>query len=197
MKRQAAGHFAQSKLAFYADFMLCPGVIGAMAAVAWIGGARREAPDFATALVAGAIAWTLIEYALHRFVLHRVPPFRAWHAVHHAVPRELIGAPAWLSPLLLLTLFTLTWRFEDLVLACGVAAGVAAGYLVYVSIHYATHHLPGLQWAWLRQLRCDHALHHRSVVPCNFGVSTRLWDRVFGTAAVGRTVSPGPTRTGR
>ncbi|GAB1426064.1 hypothetical protein MASR2M16_32980 [Thauera terpenica] len=33
--------------------------------------------------LAGLVGWTLIEYLLHRFMLHRVEPFRAWHVEHH------------------------------------------------------------------------------------------------------------------
>lgn len=49
------------------------------------------------AAVAGLAGWTAIEYAMHRFVLHGMPPFRAWHALHHARPSARIGAPTLLS----------------------------------------------------------------------------------------------------
>ena len=181
----------RQKAGFYADFVLSPGVIAGLLIEAWMAGSQREAHAFGAAFVAGIVAWTLTEYALHRFVLHATPPFRCWHELHHAAPRQLIGAPVWLSPLLLVALFALTYRLGDLILACGATAGAALGYLVYVSIHYATHHLPGLQWPWLRRLRRAHAFHHRSPMACNFGVSTAFWDVVFGTASS----APSPLQT--
>ena len=189
----------RQKLGFYADFLLCPIAIGALLTHAWTYSPLREMRDISLAFFAGVVGWSLAEYLLHRYVLHALPPFRRLHALHHAAPRELIGAPAWLSPALALVLFALTCYFGDVSLACGATVGVTLGYLVYVSVHYATHHLPNLRWPWLRKLRRAHALHHRSALPCNFGVSTGLWDAFFRTAApVCPSEGPGgPTRDGR
>jgi hypothetical protein len=52
----------------------------------------------------GLVAWTLLEYALHRFVLHGLQPFRTWHAEHHRRPRALIGTPTILSATLIAAL---------------------------------------------------------------------------------------------
>ena len=171
------------RAAYFADFVVCPAAIAALFAQAWRVSPQREAGDFGVALAVGVLAWTLAEYLLHRFVLHVLPPFRRLHELHHAAPRDLVGTPVWLSAALLFALFALMNRFEDATVACGVTAGVSIGYLAYVSLHCAVHHLPGLSWAWLRRLRRAHAVHHRSASPCNFGVSTPLWDVLFGTGA--------------
>jgi cyclopropane-fatty-acyl-phospholipid synthase len=46
-------------------------------------------------MAAGLCSWTLLEYLLHRLMLHRVEPFRGWHLQHHLHPdvpmRRLVG----------------------------------------------------------------------------------------------------------
>ena len=168
---------------FYADFFLCPLGLVALMTYGWSLGLAVDWGLFGAAFFVGSVSWTLLEYLLHRFFLHGVPPLRRSHLRHHAAPQALIGAPAWLSPLLAIILFVATELMADATLAAGLTAGVILGYLVYVCVHYATHHLPNLRWAWMRKLRRSHALHHRSETACNFGVSTGFWDVVFGTAA--------------
>lgn len=48
----------------------------------------------------GLLGWSAIEYALHRFVLHGLQPFKRWHVEHHRRPLALIGTPTWLSAVL-------------------------------------------------------------------------------------------------
>ncbi|MDL2339621.1 MAG: hypothetical protein QFE16_17445, partial [Pseudomonadota bacterium] len=90
---------------FYADFLLCPLSIAALVIYAQLLGPASEWREFGTAFIVGSVSWTLAEYLLHRFFLHGVPPLRRSHLRHHAAPRALIGAPAWLSPLLAIILF--------------------------------------------------------------------------------------------
>jgi len=58
--------------------------------------------------------------------------------------------------------------------------GFLLGYLMYGSMHYAIH-------AWkppfkfMKPLWRNHHLHHYKDEHKGFGVSTSLWDRVFGT----------------
>lgn len=183
----AAGSNLQ-RAGFYADFILCPLGITVLMSYTWLLGPALERTAFVAAFFVGAAGWTLAEYLLHRFFLHGVPMLRRSHLRHHAAPRALIGAPAWLSPSLAVTLFAVTDLLADATLASGATAGVTLGYLVYVCIHYATHHLPSLRWGWLRRLRRAHALHHSSSTACNFGVSSRLWDAVFSTGARRRSM---------
>lgn len=184
MQMQADRPGPWRRLNFYSDFWLCPAAIGILLAQAGLAGLRREAVEFVAALMLGLAAWSLAEYLIHRFVLHAMPWFRRLHAQHHAAPRGLVGVPAWFSAAMLIALLGWTrHRGGDGVWACGAGVGLVLGYLAYVAFHYATHHLPGLRWRWVSRLRKAHALHHGGSVACNFGVSTPLWDRVFGTAA--------------
>jgi len=61
-------------------------------------------------------------------------------------------------------------------------AGFLCGYLFYDMVHYATHHFSmkrGL-WLWLKKY---HMRHHYDDDHVGYGVSSPLWDYVFGTRA--------------
>jgi cyclopropane-fatty-acyl-phospholipid synthase len=151
-------------------------------------GADAKAPriELAALALAGLAGWTLVEYAMHRFVLHGIEPFRRWHALHHERPRALIGTPTILSALIFVVLAFLPalvlagpWRAGALTL------GLVAGYLAYTVMHHATHHWSG-RIAWLNRRKRWHALHHHGARPACFGVTTGFWDRAFGTAGGAR-----------
>lgn len=58
--------------------------------------------------------------------------------------------------------------------------GFALGYLLYGTLHYAIHawHTP---FKWMKPLWRNHHLHHYKNDNHGFGVSSTLWDHVFGT----------------
>lgn len=170
------------KVAYRADFVLYGLVIGALALyLAWRGPAA-QAGALVSAAALGAAAWTLIEYAVHRVVLHHVPPFRGWHAAHHRSPTALIGLPTVLSAALFAAfVFAPAWALAGPWHAGAFTLGVLVGYFGYAVVHHAVHHArqPG---RWLRQRRRWHALHHRpGGGAAAFGVTSALWDRAFGS----------------
>jgi dihydroceramide fatty acyl 2-hydroxylase len=144
-------------------------------------------------MLIGVLIWTLTEYVMHRFVFHfhaKSPGlqkiFFMFHGVHHYQPQcktrlvmppvvsiplavfygifylmvdRLFGAPSWVPPLF---------------------AGFILGYLVYDMIHYATHHFP-MRSGYLKFLKRYHMQHHYKTPSERFGVSSPLWDKVFGT----------------
>ena len=59
--------------------------------------------------------------------------------------------------------------------------GILAGYFLYSLSHHAAHHWRGRAPLAGRRKRW-HAMHHQSALPVCFGVTTQLWDYVFGTA---------------
>jgi sterol desaturase/sphingolipid hydroxylase (fatty acid hydroxylase superfamily) len=131
---------------------------------------------------------------VHRFVFH-FPPRTPWqerlsflfHGVHHAQPRSktrLVMPPMVSVPLALLfyALFYLV-----VVVLLGVPhwlpalfAGFVSGYLAYDMLHYAMHHAP-MRARPLKYVRRYHMLHHTQTPGRRFGVSSPLWDWVFGT----------------
>ena len=58
--------------------------------------------------------------------------------------------------------------------------GFMLGYIFYDEIHYATHHAP-MKFGWWQKVKHHHVLHHYHDPDKGFGVSSPLWDVVFGT----------------
>lgn len=139
-------------------------------------------------LAAGLFVWTFVEYALHRWVFHYEPSSR-WgkrihflaHGVHHDYPRDssrLVMPPAVSVPLAVL--FWAGFSVLAQSYADGLFAGFALGYVLYDTIHFATHHWP-MRGRIGRALKRYHILHHYDDDESGFGVSSPLWDVVFGT----------------
>lgn len=171
-----------SQGAYRADFFLYGSAVPLLAAYLLLEAPLARWPLVAALVVAGLAGWSLLEYLLHRFVLHGVQPFQGWHAEHHRRPTALICAPTILSATLIVTLvFMPALLMSDLWRACALTLGVLAGYLAYATVHHATHHWRA-DTAWLRQRKRWHAQHHHAGPPSCFGVTSGLWDRVFGSA---------------
>ena len=142
----------------------------------------------------GLFVWTFAEYTLHRFVFHfhpRSPQMQRlvylFHGIHHEQPQcktrlvmppvvslplavvfyalyqlglgTLLNAPQWINPMF---------------------SGFVVGYLIYDITHYATHHFP-MRWGFLKFLKRYHMQHHYKTPEQRFGVSSPMWDKVFGT----------------
>jgi cyclopropane-fatty-acyl-phospholipid synthase len=172
-----------SRAAYLADF-IAYGVLAAGLTLYLVGAApRTEWWVLAGVVVLGLALWTLIEYAVHRFLMHGVDPVRRWHGEHHRRPKALLGSPTLVSiPLFLALVFLPVWALSDTAHAAALTLGIGGGYLLYSTIHHAIHH-SSREWAWLKRRQDWHALHHRSGRPVCFGVSTSFWDYVFGTTA--------------
>lgn len=171
-----------SKLAYRTDFALYGVAVASLTAVLVLDGLAAQRFESALWVAAGLAGWSLIEYVLHRFVLHGLQPFRGWHTEHHERPTALICAPTLLSAALIAALvFLPALRLGGLWRACAVTLGVVGGYLAYAITHHATHHWRA-DGNWLRERKRWHALHHHRRWPGCYGVTSGIWDRVFATA---------------
>ena len=172
-----------SRFAYRADFAFYGTAVLSLAAFLGVDGRREQWPSITTLVLLGGAGWTLIEYLLHRFVLHGVQPFRGWHAQHHRQPGERLGAPTVLSAALIFAfVFLPALALGTLCQACALTLGVLAGYLAYGITHHATHHWRSNS-AWLKRRKRWHALHHHHAAqPDCYGVTSPLWDHVFGSA---------------
>lgn len=137
----------------------------------------------------GWLAWTLIEYVLHRFLFHLAPrneadKMRAFlmHGYHHDFPddRMRLVAPPVMSwgPAAIIGI-SFFFLFGPHVWSV-VFAGTLTGYIAYDWIHYYTHHgrPTGGLGKWMRRY---HMKHHYKDGNAWYGVSSPLWDYVFGT----------------
>ena len=171
------------KLAYWSDFAFYGVVVAVLSGwVAFV--SPRGGGIESTALVLlGLASWSLIEYLIHRFVLHGIQPFSGWHERHHSRPAALVSAPTVLSATLLAALvFLPTLALGGLRTSSALSLGVLSGYLVYSVVHHATHHWRA-DSAWAKRRKLWHAMHHRDAADgCCYGVTSRLWDHVFATA---------------
>jgi sterol desaturase/sphingolipid hydroxylase (fatty acid hydroxylase superfamily) len=142
----------------------------------------------------GLFLWTLAEYTLHRFVFH----FQAksphgqritflFHGIHHAQPQcktRLVMPPVVAIPLA--ALFYGLFYLVTIVLMHTpywinpLFSAFLTGYLIYDLGHYAQHHLP-MRSGYLRYIKRYHMQHHYKTPDQRFGVSSPIWDFVFGT----------------
>jgi len=172
--------------------------------------AGQGAGQIVLLFVGGMLFWSLLEYVIHRFVFHPpqwveeetravtaslgpqeavIPALPSWrhrfyflvHGVHHDYPndsRRLVMPPSVSIPLAVVFFFLFQWAIGPLTPAA--FAGLVGGYLAYDTTHYLTHHSPG-KTALGRYQKKRHFRHHYYDSTRNFGVSSPLWDVLWGT----------------
>ncbi|MBS1063289.1 sterol desaturase family protein [Gluconobacter wancherniae] len=136
----------------------------------------------------GLLAWSLFEYAAHRYVFHLSLKSVAGqkfifllHGNHHADPQDPLRS---IMPLTVtLPLGLLIW------LGCwGIGfsghtsafAGFVCGYILYDTLHWAAHQASPRNRIG-RYLKRHHQLHHHSRLHGNYATTTPVLDRLFRT----------------
>jgi sterol desaturase/sphingolipid hydroxylase (fatty acid hydroxylase superfamily) len=172
-----------SKLGYFSEFLLFPPLVLIATILALRHASLSQDAAWATIYVVGIAGWTLIEYFLHRVFFHHAPLLSQIHERHHDLPQELIGTPAWTSALLGLIVVAIpSCAILGFDRGTAITAGLVTGYLWYVFVHYAVHHWQPRPGSYLYRVRFRHAQHHYFSESGNFGVTTDVWDQVFGTA---------------
>lgn len=136
-------------------------------------------------LAAGGFLWTIGEYVMHRVVMHQMKGkglASREHLRHHAEYDSVLESWwfAWAG--------ILAAGFGWGTLASGLLGGVGwclgvgwvAGYGFYDWIHWRAHRRP-IAHPYERWVRQHHFHHHFGHPMANHGVTTPLWDLVFGT----------------
>ncbi|PHH60960.1 hypothetical protein CDD81_1017 [Ophiocordyceps australis] len=150
-------------------------------------------PVTAAYFVFGVFFWTFVEYCMHRFLFHLddyLPDNRVGitahfllHGIHHYLPMDKYRLV--MPPTLFVVLAAPFWKLSQVVFyrnwyaAMAVYCGGVFGYICYDLTHYFLHHenLP----LWYKQLKKYHLQHHFLDYELGFGVTSKFWDRVFGT----------------
>jgi sterol desaturase/sphingolipid hydroxylase (fatty acid hydroxylase superfamily) len=129
---------------------------------------------------AGLLSWSLLEYTFHRWVYHKGrTPAHVGHKKHHESPEALIAMPWFIVTAVMFSLWFVFAYFLRLHFTMGVLAGLLAGFVFYGIFHHIHHHFHFKNRQY-RKLRAHHFIHHQ-YPDTNFGVTSRLWDHVFGT----------------
>jgi 4-hydroxysphinganine ceramide fatty acyl 2-hydroxylase len=135
--------------------------------------------------ITGIICWTFLEYVMHRFLGHVHKGrnfFKAEHTQHHSKANYF--APAWKKSIAAAFVFALFFSVLNLVApALHVLAfltGLFGMYAFYEYVHFRYHSKDPLLFIFIT-FRKHHFYHHFHNPKTNHGVTTRFWDRVFGT----------------
>ena len=166
---------------YFGDFVTSSIAIAVLTTVALAHRGFEAAGLWGLTVFAGLGAWTLVEYAVHRWVYHRIPFFEKFHDAHHANPRALIGVPSFFSFGMVFGVFFAPFLMVSLVAASGFASGALLGYIGYMLAHHLSHHMEPKLGTVLYRARIRHMAHHYHGTPGNYGVTTSFWDWVFST----------------
>jgi sterol desaturase/sphingolipid hydroxylase (fatty acid hydroxylase superfamily) len=141
----------------------------------------------------GWFVYTWVEYQVHRRLFH-IATTTEWrkkfqhtmHGVHHHHPKDKDRLA--MPPVLSIAVATVVLLFFRLLIgdyAFGFTAGFLVGYASYLLVHYLVHiHRPPKNI--FRHLWINHSVHHYKNGDKIFGVSTPLWDYVYGTMDDGK-----------
>jgi len=142
----------------------------------------------------GFIAFTWVEYNVHRYVFHmktytelRNKIQYIIHGVHHEFPKDKDRLA--MPPLLSITIGTILLLLFRVIMGDFVFAflpGFMIGYASYLSVHYLVHAYPPPK-NFFKALWVNHSVHHYKDGEVVFGVSSPLWDYIYGTLELKKT----------
>jgi sterol desaturase/sphingolipid hydroxylase (fatty acid hydroxylase superfamily) len=148
-------------------------------------GLRRQPtwPSMIVSSLFGVFVFTLVEYCIHRWLLHdpRSVLFQA-HEAHHLDPEK---PSAFLFPASFVVLMPIWLVLADLLRIHGASfflCGFSAAYFYYGALHHFEHttRINQIPFRWLQGRWAAHSVHHKRDNR-NFGVMTSFWDYVFKT----------------
>jgi 4-hydroxysphinganine ceramide fatty acyl 2-hydroxylase len=136
----------------------------------------------------GWFMFTFLEYMAHRYLFHMDTDTEikkniqyTFHGNHHDYPKDKdrLAMPPIMS-LFIASLFFFIFKLIFGTFVFGIVSGLLFGYAIYLFVHYAVHaYAPPKNF--LKTLWIHHSIHHYKNDDKAFGVSSPLWDWVFGT----------------
>jgi len=138
--------------------------------------------------IGGMFFWTFFEYLAHRYLFHWVAEsgraqkfIYTLHGNHHHYPRDkqrlfMPPVPSIIISSAVFGLLYFLMRQNTFMFF----PGFILGYLMYGTMHYAIHAW-NPPFKWMKPLWRNHHLHHYKNEHNGFGVSSTIWDHVFGT----------------
>src|SRR6266446_1013325 len=143
----------------------------------------------------GVVFWTLLEYLVHRHVLHgRFPDgpgflrhrmhtfFDTMHGDHHRRPWDGLYINGYLDAIPFAVLFAVTsFLLAPYYKAPIFVAALLQSYVIEEWVHYSVH-FHTFKPRYFRYIRRHHWYHHsRGAIGAPFGLTSCLWDRLMGT----------------
>jgi sterol desaturase/sphingolipid hydroxylase (fatty acid hydroxylase superfamily) len=140
--------------------------------------------------IVGAIYWTFLEYAIHRWVYHTHFKTRilsyflgSFHLYHHKEVGDrrvynsgflmiYLVTPLVISPFLLVT--------RDLGIIGALVLGLSAAYFIYECVHFLIHYKK-FELGYMAYIQSYHFHHHDKAPNKNFGNTSHFWDLLLGT----------------
>lgn len=132
-------------------------------------------------LAIGLSSWIILEYVMHRFVLHN-EPMNITHEYHHKNPKDkekIVISPFISIPVSILycIIAYLIFGLQGMILSF---FSFFTGYVIYELIHYYIHYSV-CKNPLIKYLRKHHFLHHYKYDNKNFGVTSPICDYIFRT----------------
>lgn len=135
----------------------------------------------------GFLFFTLAEYLIHRFAFHSGEPGKknTWqykiHGIHHSSPgdKQRLALPlpaAFVAAAIIFLMFFLLIGTKAFLFFPGFLGGYAFYLLVHYTIHTRKPPRTLLKFLWVH-----HYVHHYIDIHKAYGVTSPIWDWVFGT----------------
>lgn len=144
--------------------------------------------EIAVLFSAGLFVFTLFEYVLHRYLYHIAPKTErraklqyTLHGVHHEYPKDKtrLALPPALAVIIAAAFFSLFFFLMGEA-AYAFFPGFLVGYSGYLAVHFIVHaYAPPKNF--FKYMWVNHSVHHYKNPESNYGVSSPLWDHVFGS----------------
>ncbi|CAG8507598.1 3149_t:CDS:2 [Paraglomus occultum] len=153
---------------------------------------RLEVASAGVWFAIGMAIWSVLEYMLHRFLFHLdyyLPDNQyalcvhfALHGIHHYLPmdRYRLVMPPVLGISLAVPILRGTYAVFPKYIAHAAVAGIVFGYVCYDLTHYHLHHARPFTMH-LREMKTYHLAHHYKNYELGYGITSKFWDKVFGT----------------
>lgn len=185
MRELVVAYFQYYAIQTYLLLALASGAL----AVVW----TRSGGLSAVSAVLAVLAYPLVWYCLHRWVLHSRWMFkspltaRTWkriHFDHHQDPNHLevlFGALHTTLPTIAVATMPIGYALEGW---GGAMAALSAGLVTtcfYEFCHCVQHLNYKPRWRFLAEMKARHMTHHFHDESGNFGITNFAWDRLFGT----------------
>ncbi|CAG8574590.1 15119_t:CDS:2 [Acaulospora morrowiae] len=142
--------------------------------------------------VIGIWIWTLLEYALHRFVFHvdNLLPDHPYalslhftlHGIHHYLPmdRMRLVMPPILGGTIAIPIMRAGYFIFPESITHALIAGAVFGYICYDMTHYYLHHARPFG-QHLQEMKTYHLNHHYKNYELGYGITSKFWDKMFNT----------------